>query len=214
MTANHARSRPLGAMLWVSNIQYFIVQIVAAVAWTRIGYSWTSNTISDLANTHCGLYGSRLVCSPLHTVMNISFVVVGITIIGGAVLLQRELASGLAERLGFGCMALAGVGAILIGLFPENSVSSMHVAGATLSFVLGNVGMIVLGARLERLPKILRAYTVLSGVVGLAALLFFMKNTYGGIGIGGMERFVSYPQTIWMIVFGGYLLLRRRGASA
>jgi hypothetical membrane protein len=216
MSVNHAQNAQklsIGAMFWVLNAQYFIVQIIVATAWSRHDYSWANNTISDLANTHCGFYGDRFVCSPLHAIMNVSFIMVGVTIISGAILLKQELASSITARLGFGCMALAGVGAILIGLFPENSISSLHIIGAALSFVLGNLGMLVLYASLKRLPRALRAYTLISGMVGLIALALFMGNIYLGLGIGGMERFVSYPQTIWMIVFGSYLLLSRRPAE-
>lgn len=208
MTASDDSSRRLGAVLWVLNTQYFIVQAIVAASWSKIGYSWTANTISDLGNTHCGTYGSRMVCSPLHTVMDISFIALGVTIIGGAVLLQKSLASGFAARLGFWCMAAAGAGAILVGLFPENSVSSLHIAGAALSFLLGNLGMIILGVNLSWLPKVLRSYTVLSGLAGLVALVLFLTHAYAGIGIGGMERVAAYPQTIWMIIFGMYLFLQ------
>jgi hypothetical membrane protein len=195
-----------GAVLWILNVQYYVVQIVAAAFWAKShSYSWRHNTISDLANTHCGAYNGRLVCSPLHTIMNVSFVVLGATMIGGVILLQKQFATSRATAFGFGCMALAGAGIILVGLFPENTDRSFHITGAALSFTLGNLGMIVLGTSLKRLPALLRVYTILSGVLGLAALACFMTNTYAGLGIGGMERLVSYPQTIWMIVFGAYL---------
>jgi len=197
--------RPYGAILWVLNVQYFAMQAAAALVWAT-SYSWANNTISDLGNTHCGLYGGRYVCSPFHTAMNISLVAAGLTIISGALLLQSRLAGNLTARLGFTCMALAGAGSVLVGVFPENSISSLHTTGAALSFILGNLGMIVIGAALGGLPKMLRVYTVLSGIIGFTALVFFMKNTYLGIGIGGMERIVSYPQTLWMIIFGVYLL--------
>jgi hypothetical membrane protein len=214
MIIKQESNRSIGAILWLINLQYFIVQGIVASAWTKSnGYSWGHDTISDLGNTQCGQYGARAVCSPLHLAMNLSFIVVGITILSGAVLLGREARAGFAGRLGFGCMAVAGVGAILVGLFPENSVSALHIAGATMSFLLGNAGMILIGINLERLPKTLRIYTILSGVVALIALVFFLQKTYVGLDIGGMERIVSYPQTIWMIVFGTYWLRSRREDS-
>jgi hypothetical membrane protein len=214
MTDRHMQGLSTGAVLWILNVQYFIMQLVVAAAWTGVSYSWANNTISDLANTRCGAYGARSVCSPLHTAMNISFVVLGVTIVSGAILLQRKLALSSMGRLGFGCMAAAGLGAMLVGLFPENSVSGLHIGGAALSFLLGNLGMIVLAVDLKRLPKVFRIYTALSGVIGLFALVLFLKQSYLGLGIGGMERIVAYPQTIWMIVVGAYLLLSRPGSPA
>jgi hypothetical protein len=67
--------------------------------------------------------------------------------------------------------------------------------------------MVIFGLVLRNLPPALRAFTVLSGVVGLAALLLFRTHTYAGIGLGGMERFAGYPQSIWMTIFGTYLLV-------
>lgn len=209
-TVRYAQDRTVGAVLWILSVQYYIVQIAVAGFWAQNnGYSWAHNTISDLANTHCGLYGDRFVCSPLHTAMNISFVVIGITMMSGAYFLQKQLVRHGNAKFGFVCMAIAGVGTTIVGLFPENTVSTLHIIGAALPFVLGNLGMIIIGLSLTQLPSILRTYTVLSGALGLLALVLFQANIYIGLGEGGVERFVSYPQSVWMIVFGMYLLLNK-----
>jgi hypothetical membrane protein len=199
-----------GAALWVASIQYYIVQVVAALAWTGAGFSWRRNTISDLANTQCGLHGGRAVCSPLHPLMNLSFIVLGITMIEGALLLARRGAGNRLARAGFLCMAIAGVGTILVGIFTENDAGTLHGYGAALPFVFGNAGMIIIGASLRHAPRWLRLYTIYSGAVGLGALMLYVAHAYGVFGLGGMERIVAYPQSIWMIVYGAYLLLDRK----
>ncbi|CAN5127470.1 hypothetical protein BH09PAT3_BH09PAT3_4140 [soil metagenome] len=208
MTIARQLSYKYGAWLWVISIQYYILQLVVASQWSN-GYSWAHNTISDLANTHCGPYGDRLVCSPLHAAMNGSFLLLGLTMIAGSVLLGKKYAVSLLTRIGFGCMVLAGIGTILVGLFPENTVSSMHVIGAALPFIFGNIGMILLGLTIRALPKVLAVVTVLSGVIALVALPFFVSGTTLGIGSGWVERIVAYPQSIWMIVFGLFILRTR-----
>lgn len=185
------------------SIQYYIIQGVAAAAWS-IPYSLSANTISDLGNTACGLYAGRFVCSPLHTLMNASFLALGITMATGSLLIYQEFKKTRASLVGFTFMALAGIGTLLVGLFPENSMTSLHALGALLPFLIGNVGLIVLGLVLD-IPKSLRYYTLLSGIVALIALGFFTTHHYLGIGIGGMERLVAYPQTMWLIVFGVYI---------
>ena len=203
-------SRQAGAILWLLSIQYYVVQLVVASAWSDANpYSWAQNTISDLANTTCGPYGDRLVCSPLHPLMNASFLLLGITMILGSWLLAKS-ASATAVKLGLLCMALAGIGTILVGLFPENSIAAMHVLGATLAFVLGNVGMLLIGIGSNHTPKMLRYLTIAAAVLGLAALAAFVLQAYGSLGIGGLERVVAYPQSIWMIATGLYLLIRKR----
>lgn len=214
MRSTHKSQHYIGAVLWILSIQYYVAQFVVAASWPKYGrYSWAHNTISDLANTHCGIYDSKMVCSPLHTTMNISFIVLGITMVSGTLVLRKQLANSYLTNLGFIFIVLGGIGTVLVGLFPENTVLAMHIIGAALPFVFGNLGMIALGASLKRLPVWLRSYSVISGVIGLLALGFFTTSTYLGIGLGGMERIVSYPLTIWMIGLGLYLLLSPKPAS-
>ena len=42
-----------------------------------------------------------------------------------------------------------------------------------------------------------RAYTMLSGLVILIALILFATKNYAGLGVGGMERLVVAPMLLW-----------------
>lgn len=195
----------VGSILWILSIQYFIVQVVVAAAYVG-QFSLSQNTISDLGNTVCADFGDRYVCSPLHLLMNISFISLGITQLIGALLLYK--AAGRKNLMGFACMMLAGVGTVIVGLYPENTIGLMHGIGAALPFVFGNIAMLFLGTRSDH-PAWLKYYSYLSGAVGLTALALFVSHTYLAIGLGGMERVVAYPQTVWMIVLGLYYLRRK-----
>jgi hypothetical membrane protein len=193
--------RPIG-WLWVLCIQYFVVQIVCASAW-RSSYSWRDNVISDLGNTACGSYHGRLVCSPWHPLMNVSFMVLGVQmIIGAALLLSFGDRRG---RAGLLSLVVSGVGTLLVGLFPENSIAGMHFLGAGLVFVVGNIGILLLALTFVP-PGGMRSYTLASALVALASLPLFATNNYLGLGAGGMERLTAYPQTIWLIGYGIHLL--------
>lgn len=198
----------IGAISWILSIQYFIVQVIVANAWKE-PFSLKENPISDLGNTACGAYSERYVCSPLHDLMNLSFVLLGLTMILGSVFIARQFHIRHGVRSGFSLFAVAGFGTILVGMYPENTVASLHILGASLPFLFGNVAMILLADHLN-LSKNLRIYTMASGVVGLSALILFMTGNTLGLGHGGMERLVAYPQTIWMIVFGVSLMLRHQ----
>ena len=193
----------LGPLIWMLSIHYFLVQWLTAASWSP-GYSWRFNTISDLGSTACGSIDGRMVCSPLHALMNGSFLVLGMIMAGGSLLIYQEFRKGRATLLGFGLMGVAGIGSVLVGLFPENTVPVLHLIGAGLPFLLGNVSLLVLGVAVDRAPLPLRIYTCLSGFVPLIALGFFVSHHYGGIGIGGVERLVAYPQTVWLVAFGAY----------
>lgn len=193
----------VGPAFWMTSMQYFIIQILAARAWD-IHFSLRRNVISDLGNTACGTFAGRFVCSPLHTLMNASFITLGLTMILGALLIYQEFKETQGSWIGFSFMGIAGLGTILVGLFPENTVTSLHFIGALLPFLIGNIGLVVLGSVLD-LSKTLRAYSVLSGIGSLVALGFLASGYYLRFGQGGMERLTAYPQTLWLIVFGLYM---------
>jgi hypothetical membrane protein len=193
----------LGPVLYMSSIQYFAVQIFVALQWSTT-YDPSRDTISDLGNTACGTWNGRYVCSPLHSLMNASFVVLGTAMTLGSVLVSRYFANGRASKVGFAALVISGLGVIMVGLFPENSVSALHGLGASTPFVLGNTSLIILALSLK-MPALLRVYFFLSGVLALLGLGAYASNHYIGLGEGGIERVVAYPQTVCLIVIGFYL---------
>ena len=203
--ARVSRQRPrLGPLLYLSCLQYFIVQVVVGERWSP-AYSWNRNAISDLGNTVCGTFNAHRVCSPLHDLMNLSFLVLGAAMLFGSMLNRQTSLTRRGTSIGFRCMEVAGAGVALVGLFPENSVSAVHGFGAALAFVLGNIAIIVLGVTL-RIPLVLRIMSVCLGVFALAALVAYASSHYFGLGEGGIERVVAYPQTVWLISTGAYML--------
>jgi hypothetical membrane protein len=193
----------IGPMIWILCIQYFIAQLVVARAWST-PYSLLHNPISDLGNTACGLYSGRFVCSPLNGLMNASFIMLGITMAIGSLLIYQEFKESLSSLVGFSFMSLAGIGTLMVGLFPENTLSDVHLAGAILPFLIGNLALIIFSVALP-IPKPFQIYTILSGAISLVALVFLLTDHYLSLGIGGMERLTTYPQTIWLIFFGIYI---------
>jgi hypothetical membrane protein len=193
----------IGPTFWIISIQFFIVEIIVSHGWP-VPYNFSADAISDLGNSACGLYSGRYVCSPYFTWMNVSFVVLGATMIAGSTLIYQEFAKSKLNKAAFTCMALAGFGTILVGIFPENTINLLHSAGALLPFLLGNTALIIFGFSLGLQGKF-KTYTITSGVIALAALVLFTTHIYLGLGLGGMERLVAHPQTVWLIAFGVYM---------
>ena len=200
------RYQKLGPILYVSSIQFFVVQIFVAMRWNP-PYSLTRDTISDLGNTACGTFNARLVCSPLHGLMNVSFIVLGVAMAAGSVLISRQFASSRAATTGLAAMAISGVGVIIVGIFPENSIPAFHGLGAAIPFTVGNAALIIM-ATAPMMPMVLRLYSFLSGALAILALVGYSSHHYLGLGEGGIERVVAYPQTVWLIVIGLFLLIR------
>ena len=204
-----SRRSSAGALVWLSSLQYFMAQAIAAYAWEP-PYTWRLNAISDLGAVGCGPFDGRSVCSPLHGVMNASFILLGLAMTAGSVLLYRQFCR---SRTGFSFMALAGVGAMLVGVFPEDTVYWAHIAGADLAFLLGNVALIVFGLTL-RAPRWFSWYSIASGAVALVALVLFLTHHRFFLELGGMERLVAYPQTIWLVAFAVLALSETRSSDA
>jgi hypothetical membrane protein len=203
-SSNASTRTAIGAVLWVASVQFYIMQFLVAQDWPKLTpYSWAQNTISDLGSALCGEYSERFVCSPSYEFMNISFVILGFTMVSGALLLRSALAKQQPQDIGILCLAVAGVGSMLVGIFPQETNGGLHAIGAGLAFLLGNIGVILVGSGLDTR---LRLTSFMLGGIGLYGLLLFVSGQYLGLGIGGMERIAAYPQSIWMIIIGSYLL--------
>lgn len=211
----------LGPTLWMASVLYFIDQIFVGWVW-HPPYSLVSNTISDLGSTACGQYRGSYVCSPRNLWMNIGFVGLGLVMFSGVLLLyqeftERERRERRASFWGFLCLGLGGLGVILVGVRPENTVRILHMTGAGLAIGIGNLGILLVGLAV-RLPVRLRGYSIFFSLASLVALLLFACQRYFGLGPGAMERLAAYPETIWMIRFGIYIsrdhYLKRLAAKA
>ncbi len=206
------RIRAAGAV-WICAAQFFIAQIVVQWAWTT-PFSLADNFISDLGNTTCGPYNSSCVCSPWHTLMNISFSLQGVIILAGSILVRPVFQLERYRALIFWLLALTGIGMIGVGLFPEDVNNRGHVISAGIQFVTGNLAIALIGVtgKTVDLKRGWFAASAILGIVGLAATFLFV-NGYGfGLGVGGMERIAAYTFPVWLIV-AGWLLTTKLNRS-
>jgi hypothetical membrane protein len=194
-----------GGICWIATLEFFAVQAIAQAAWKGSGYSLAGNPISDLGVTACGeitIAGQPgYYCSPLHALMNASFVATGILMLLGLYLIRPAWPGGRLARWGAALFALAGIGKIIVGLAPGNVNYGLHSLGG-LGVILANIGMILLGSAASGtndrwMPRL----SVFLGVLGLAGEVFFFAHRAFG-GAGAAERVADYPVFVWMIVLG------------
>ena len=192
----------LGGGSWILTLLYLVGQILAQAAW-RTPYSLIDNRVSDLGNTACGrTLANTYICSPLHAVMNATFVLTGVLILIGLFLTQPIWPRRRLTTWGLILLGVAGAGTILVGLSPENVNVLFHLVGA-LNIPAGNAAMILLGLAIWRDRRGLARFSVLAGGIGFLGLLagpFLVITT--GHGGGLAERIALYPLIIWLIVFG------------
>lgn len=199
------------AVVWlVAVVQFVVAMAVVAWRWTT-PYSLSRNVISDLGNTQCGNWPnatSHYVCSPWHLAFNASVILLGLLTILGVLLIRTAFPPRSSRTVGLGLLAISGIGAVGVGLFPENVHLGVHTLFALVAFAAANVGLIVLGFAMFRDTRWdgYRAYSMLSGLVGVVALLLYATKAYAGLGAGGMERLIVAPLFLWMAVVSIHLL--------
>jgi hypothetical membrane protein len=200
----------MGPAIVLLSSWYFAAQVL--VAWVfRPPYSFVSDMISDLGNTACAPPNSGF-CSPLWVVMDASIFILGVAMIVGSVLIisefsfsdeGRERAAALA---GFVCLGLGGLGAILVGVVPENvNTAHLHTVGTAMVIAFGQLAILILGLVLRGIPDWLREFMLVTSLLVMLAGISIAGKHQFGIGAGALERLAQYPESLWLILFGFYI---------
>jgi hypothetical membrane protein len=210
----HRAVRHGAILLFLGSFEFIVANIVTQFGYGPPTYSLSQNYISDLGAVHCAVFGGtatfagRYACSPWHDVFNIGIIVMGVFLILAVILLRTAFPPRRTRTIGLGLLGLAGVGAIGVGLFPEDVNIGAHSASALIAFLCGGLALIVLGIAMFRDTRWngLRTFTVVCGLVDLIALGLFVSKTYAGLGVGGMERLIVAPVLLWALVAGLHLM--------
>lgn len=207
------RSVHHAAAAWLlGSLQFIGAMVVVQLGWSHAHpYSLKDNYISDLGNTQCGYFPSgstTYVCSPWHVAFNGSVIVLGVLLLLGVVLVRSAFPLRRSSAVALTLVALAGVGAILVGVWPENVNGGIHDAASLLAFLGGSLGLVALAGAMLRDTRWdgYRVYSMLSGLLGLIATVLFVAGQDLGLGVGGMERLIVAPLLLWFIVASAHLL--------
>jgi hypothetical membrane protein len=192
-----------GAIAWLLTLQFFVVETVVQLQ-TGSSYSRADDVISEL--------GASASAAPL--LMNSSFVVQGVLIGTGAVLLRPALA-GLGGRLAAALLSAAAVGVVLVGFFPLDGQEDLHQAGAGLHLVGGGLALLALAYAVRPRSEALGTALALLGLLSAAMTVFFAVGITSLLGQGGTERASAYPIPVGLALAGAGLwwLSRRRQAE-
>jgi hypothetical membrane protein len=190
-----SRTAPwLGAGWWALCFQFFVAEQIARLGWPG-QYSMTGNWISDLGAAN----------SPRHWVMNSSFVVQGVLISVGAILMRRLFPAKGSYRVALLLFLVSGVGVLVVGLVPEDSDAQVHRVAALAHLLAGNLAMILIGVAMVAGAARVRfrgVITLLAGLLGLTALVLL---GLGEKNVGTFERLAAYPLTLWL-TWTGWLM--------
>jgi hypothetical membrane protein len=188
-------SRSASVQTGAALIAIGVVQFAAAMAAVQAaypGYSDLTNYISDLGNT---------ATSPWHSVFNVSIIVLGLFAFAGIVLSWNGFPRGGTRVVGLLLLLVASIGAVGVGLFPENVNGTIHGLSSLAVFGPGGVAMVVLGIGFRRGSgwEWLRGASIVLGLIDLVSLAYYIptqaNNTTFDPGL--VERFIVFPVLIW-----------------
>jgi hypothetical membrane protein len=192
---HYENSKISGTLLLVGGIQFILFLIIAEAVYP--GYSVSVNYISDL-----GVWGK-----PSAVFFNPSTVLFGLAVLASSYFINKEFKNPVFTAL----FALAGLGALGVGVFPENTfivngIPVIHTISAGTAFIVG--GLAALASFKFTKPPLKYIGVILGAAALVATVLFRTTKDFGylGLGVGGMERMIAYPTILWIIGFGGYQL--------
>lgn len=202
----------LACGLWfAAGVLYLGSEALAAGAFTPT-YSYAHNYISDLGVPECGtIFDGRAICSPLHSVMNVCFVLQGLCFFGAVATMTRILCTPSRFVL-LVCAALDGLGLMLLGFFPESAATDpgghagYHVLGAFLAIVFGNVTAFasIFAFKTLGLVRIHRMASVVLPLVAALAFAMLLRAREAGtmnlVPDGIWERLSVYTITSWELL--------------
>lgn len=197
-----------GGLLWVAVAQFFVIMVMAQLAWP-VRYDPISQPISDLGRLSC----TPTLCSPWHGVMNVSFVVLGLCMAGGALAAELSCPTvSTLSRTAAAILALAGLGTCGVGLVPSDTIVWLHTAVSAFAICGGNTGTALTGWALRRTRgmKVVGALGVGAGILGWVMTLVLGAAHLGASSLlpyqGLLERGAAYPMLLALIVSGGALI--------
>ncbi|MFC4556544.1 DUF998 domain-containing protein [Georgenia faecalis] len=211
----HRLALVLGASAWLVQPLYVVAELVAA-ARSSAPYSLLDQTISDLGATTCTSidypYGAVEVCSPLHALVNGSFIVFGLLLAVGAVLLRRFLPRPRLAAASTVAWVVAGLSSVATGFVPVDRDLDLHSVAALPSLFAMPIALLLLAGCLRRMAPGLGTATAVVGLASLAgSVVFLVTATSPELG-GVWERLGFWPSYLWLPVVA-LVLLRRARAS-
>jgi len=176
----------IGTLLLIGGSQFLLLLTVSETQYD--GYSTSLNYISDL-----GVWNQ-----PSAYIFNPSVAFLGImTLTAGCLIFSRLGWHSQGVLIG-----ISGLGAIGVGIFNELT-GAPHILFALMAFAGGAVAGIILKRMLQ---GIMGYFSLAFGIISLLALFLLGAGIWLGLGPGGMERMIMYPQVAFSTSLGGYFL--------
>lgn len=193
----------------VAAFQFIICIFVAGFRYGPPTYNPVTVTISDLQAVSCGTFQGAYICSPLHTLANLSVAILGVLIIAGSILLRPYLPGDRRKDVAIGLLVIAGLAAFANAFTPEDVTYTGDLVTAIIAFLGANFGLIQIGRATSINPQG-GGYAMFSQALGMIGMASFILDGFGlgsVIGVGAVEWLIIAPILIWACVTGFLVIL-------
>ena len=172
-----------GAVLFFGAMQFLLFVSIAEFVATN--FSVSGNTIS-----HLGIDNAPYIFDTTIIILGLAEIVTGYFLRGNF------------SKLFSIFLIIGGIGAIGVGIFNED-FGKIHLMFALLAFVFSSIGTYVIFFTKKK--DMMTFMWAMMGTVALIALILYSSSMYLGLGKGGMERLIMYPNIIWALGFSASL---------
>ena len=190
------------SLLFIGAAQFVVFMVVVQLAFPCISscYNIFTNPISDLGNTSA---------SPLAMLFNYFIALFGLLLIVGILYTRGVFRKSPIEDIGVASLIVAALGAIGVGIVPENTVLAVHSMFAVIAFLFGGIGVLLVGINdlEQKNSRLFSCYSIVSGVVPIVLLLASLSGAFQGLavsgpgfGFGAVERMIVAPILLWVFV--------------
>ena len=194
----------IGAAGWVLIAGYFVAEAVVLAAMPT-AYDAATSSISSLGEIHC----AGGICSPLHDLMNWSFVVTGILVAVGSVGLNTLLPPSGRNRLVLALLIVTAISCTATGFVPIDTNESLHQLVAIPTFIARNAALALLILPIYRRWPTIGVLTATACVTGTLGMLAILTTD---LPFGVVERIAVYPFSLWAVVVGVAAFVRSSSA--
>lgn len=205
----------IGATCWLLSAIFFVDQVLVQAALTT-PYSLTDNYISELGISSCGRFVAGAyhhdVCSPLHGLMNGTFMATGILQVVGADTTSVAWPRRRFAAVGAASLIAAAVSLIFAGLTPMNVDPGSHARFALIGILCVSFAVILYGIAVLPASRALAGCALAAGIAGISFLAILQLGGTS-VPVGLVERLAVYPPIGMIVMFGGVMVLGSRPSS-
>ncbi len=184
-----------GMLFLVGAAQFLILVTVAESLYPK--YSVRNNFLSDLGVVHqsAGVWSTTI------------FLTGALFVTGSYFYFRKSIGTGKWLPTVF---VLGGIGLMGTGLLDYSNYPILHQIVSFMAFIFGGIAAV---GSFKLIQGPFRYFSIVLGAFTLVSLVLLILGLGQELGNGLIERMVAFPELIWLMALGGYLMGERNSST-